>query len=26
LFRSEPGPEGPRYTVLEHFPLGANAT
>jgi 2'-5' RNA ligase len=24
LFRSEPGPEGPRYTVLEHFPLGAN--
>jgi 2'-5' RNA ligase len=24
LIRSEPGPEGSRYTVLEHFPLGAN--
>ena len=23
LIRSEPGPEGPRYTVLEHFPLAA---
>ncbi len=25
LIRSEPGPDGSRYTVLEHFPLGANA-
>jgi RNA 2',3'-cyclic 3'-phosphodiesterase len=24
LIRSEPGLEGSRYTVLEHFPLGAN--